>query len=111
MSISRHNVATLRRTLGITVSASGPDTFALAEKVGLRNSGALWAQDVSKEVFSGCLVWQPCFPASPTRLWLWNSGLEVLPPHRFLQRNSIPFGSSVGQIAALHQCDKPFVRD
>jgi hypothetical protein len=32
MSISRHNVATLRRTLGITAIASGSDTFALAEK-------------------------------------------------------------------------------
>lgn len=39
MSISRHNVATLRRTPGITACAHGPDsdTFALAEKVGLQN--------------------------------------------------------------------------
>lgn len=41
MSISRHNVATLRRTLGITASARGPDIFALAEKVGLLNEGGL----------------------------------------------------------------------
>lgn len=33
MSISRHNVATLRRTLGITASARGPDTLALAKCV------------------------------------------------------------------------------
>lgn len=37
MSISRHNVATLRRNLGITASAQGPDldSLALQRKCGL----------------------------------------------------------------------------
>lgn len=66
MSISRHNVATLRRNLGIAVSAQGP------EKVWTCKIKGDWAQNNSQEIFSGCLAWYPCFSELSTRLWRWR---------------------------------------